>query len=56
MPESSSDDLESQVTPNPDLEKRTRRQLSKGYKLRITAEANACQPGEVGQLLRREKL
>lgn len=56
MPKPSSDEPESQVTPNPDLEKRTRRQFSKEYKLRIVAEADACQHGEVGQLLRREQL
>lgn len=56
MPKPSSDQPESQVTPNPDLEKRTRRQFSKAYKLRIIAEADACQHGELGQLLRREKL
>jgi len=56
MPKPSSDEPESQVTPNPDLEKRTRRQFSKAYKLRIIAEADACQHGELGQLLRREKL
>lgn len=56
MPKPSSDQPESQVTPNPDLEKRTRRQFSKEYKLRIVAEADACQHGELGQLLRREQL
>jgi transposase-like protein len=56
MPKPSSDQPESQVTPNPDLEKRSRRQFSKEYKLRIIAEADACQHGELGQLLRREKL
>jgi len=56
MPKPSSDQPESQVTPNPDLEKRSRRQFSKEYKLRIITEADACQHGELGQLLRREKL
>ncbi len=56
MPKPSSDQPESQVTPNPDLEKRSRRQFSKEYKLRIIAEADACQHGELGQLLRRERL
>lgn len=45
-----------QVTPDPSLEKRTRRQFSTDYKLRIIAEAEACQYGELGALLRREKL
>ena len=45
-----------QVTPNPKLEKRTRRQFSTEYKLRILAEADACRHGELGELLRREKL
>lgn len=56
MPKPSSEESENQVTPNPDQEKRTRHQFSKEYKLRIIAEAEACQHGEVGQLLRREKL
>lgn len=45
-----------QVTPEPALEKRTRRQLTLEYKLRIIAEADQCQRGELGALLRREKL
>jgi len=45
-----------QVTPEPALEKRSRRQFSTEYKLRIIAEADACQHGEIGALLRREKL
>ena len=56
MPKSSSEQPESQVTPNPNLEKRTRRQFSTEYKRRIIAEADACQHGELGQLLRREQL
>ena len=43
----------SQVTPKPELEKRTRRKFSTEYKLRIIAEADACQHGELGALLRR---
>jgi transposase-like protein len=42
--------------PNPVLEKRTRRQFSADFKLRIIAEADACKHGELGGLLRREKL
>ncbi len=46
---------DSQVTPAPALEKRTRRRFSTEYKLRIITEAEACQRGELGALLRREK-
>jgi len=56
MPKPSTEQPDSQVTPNPKLEKRTRRRFSTDYKLRIIAEADACQRGELGQLLRREKL
>ena len=45
-----------QVTPDPLLEKRTRRTFSADYKLRMIREADACQHGELGPLLRREKL
>ena len=44
------------MTPNPNLEKRIRRQFTTEYKLKILAKADACQHGEVGKLLRREKL
>jgi len=47
---------ENQVTLNPNLQKRTRRQFTTEYKLKILAEPDACQHGEVGKLLRREKL
>ena len=56
MPKSSSDQSENQVTPDPSLEKRSRRQFSAEYKMRIVAEADACAHGELGQLLRREQL
>ncbi len=46
----------SQVTPEPSLEKRTRRRFTADYKLRILAAADGCQHGELGALLRREKL
>lgn len=46
----------SQVLPNPALEKRTRRLFTADYKLRIIRETDACQHGELGPLLRREKL
>ena len=56
MPKSLSERPGTQVTPKPALEKRTRRQFKPEYKLRIIAEADACQHGELGALLRREKL
>ncbi len=56
MPKSISERPNTQVTPEPALEKRTRRQLTPEYKLRIIAQADACKRGELGALLRREKL
>ena len=56
MPKAPSELPDTQITPEPSLEKRTRRQFSTDYKLRIIAEAAACQYGELGALLRREKL
>ena len=56
MPKSISERPDIQVTPEPPLEKRTRRQLTPEYKLRIIAEADTCKHGELGALLRREKL
>lgn len=56
MPKSISERPDTQVTPDPALEKRTRRQLTPEYKLRIMAEADACKHGDLGALLRREKL
>ncbi len=56
MPKPHSDPLNTQVTPEPALEKRTRRQFKPEYKLRILAAADACKHGELGALLRREKL
>ena len=47
---------DSQVVPEPMLEKRTRRRFSTEYKLRIIAQADQCQRGELGALLRREHL
>ena len=47
---------DSQVVPDPVLEKRTRRHFSTDYKLRIIAQADQCQRGELGALLRREHL
>ena len=45
-----------EVTPEPALEKRTRRRFSAAYKLRIVREADRCQRGELSGLLRREHL
>ncbi|MBA2347983.1 MAG: transposase, partial [Solirubrobacterales bacterium] len=45
-----------EVTPDPSLEKRTRRTFSTDKKLRILTQADACQRGELGALLRREKI
>ena len=56
MPKDPSDMPDSQVTPDPKLEKRTQRVFKPEYKLRIVQEANACKHGELGALLRREKL
>ena len=47
---------DSQVVPEPMLEKRTRRHFSTEYKLRIIARADQCLRGELGALLRREHL
>jgi transposase-like protein len=47
---------DTQVTPDPKLEKRSRRVFKPEYKLRIIQEADACKHGELGALLRREKL
>lgn len=56
MPKSQEERPDTQVTPEPALEKRTRRQLTPEYKLRIVGEADACKRGELGAILRREKL
>ena len=47
---------DAQVVPDPMLEKRSRRQFSTEYKLRIIAQADQCRRGELGALLRRENL
>ena len=47
---------ENQVSPEVELEMRTRRRFSTEYKLGIIAKADACKHGELGELLRREKL
>ena len=56
MPKPHSQLSNTQVTPDPALEKRTRRRFTTEYKLRIIAEADACEHGELGALLRREGL
>ena len=57
MPKPVSDDLpDSKVSPDPKLEKRTRRNFSPEYKLKIIGLADACEHGELGPLLRREGL
>ena len=56
MPKPTSKLPKSEITPDPALEKRSRRAFSTEYKLRILNEANACEHGELGELLRREKL
>lgn len=56
MPKDSSEMPDTQVTPEPKLEKRTRRIFKPEYKLRIVQEADACKHGELGALLRREKI
>jgi transposase-like protein len=56
MPKSHSEPESMQVKPDPKLEKRSRRQFSTDYKLKIISEAAACKHGELGALLRREKL
>lgn len=56
MPKPSSETLDTQVKPNASFEKRSRRTHTAEYKLRILAKADACQHGELGVLLRKEKL
>lgn len=45
-----------EVKSDPKLERRSRRTFSRDYKLSIIRQADACQHGEIGELLRREKL
>ena len=56
MPKDSSLNSVTQVTPDPMLEKRTRRIFIPEYKLRILQEADACKHGELGALLKRKML
>ena len=55
MPKPPSNSNTTQVTFNTVLAKRTRRQFSAEYKLRVIAEADACEHDELGAILRREK-
>ena len=56
MPKPPSSELpNTEIEPDPALERRTRRVFSSEYKLRIIAEADRCAHGEIGPLLRREK-
>lgn len=48
--------VDPKVEPKSELEKRTRRVFTPEYKLSIIQQADACKHGELGQLLRREKL
>lgn len=56
MPKGPSELPEAKVEPLPELERRTRRRFSTEYKLKVIAKADACRHGELGELLRREKL
>lgn len=56
MPKPHTDQSQIEVVANPVLEKRTRRSFSTEYKLKILAQADQCAHGELGALLRREKL
>lgn len=53
MPKTLTEPSTAQVPPESVLEKRTRRQFTPEYKLRIIAEADACKNGELGAILRR---
>ncbi|MFM2486222.1 transposase [Celerinatantimonas yamalensis] len=48
--------VEPQVKPSPDLKKRSRRLFTTEYKLSIIQQVDDCRHGELGTLLRREKL
>lgn len=57
MPKPPSMELpDTEIEPDPVLERRTRRVFTTEQKLRIIAEADQCKHGELGPLLRREKL
>lgn len=56
MPKPMRTEIETQVVPEPTLEKRSRRSFTVDYKLKILTQADQCAHGELGSLLRREKL
>ncbi|MBL4702124.1 MAG: transposase [Phycisphaeraceae bacterium] len=56
MPKPHDVSKDTQVKPDPALEKRTRRSFTTQYKLNILSQVEQCQRGEIGALLRREKL
>ena len=57
MPKPAYTDLpDSHVSPDPKLERRSRRNFSPEYKIKIIGLADACSHGELGPLLRREGL
>ena len=57
MPKPVSTELpDSYVSPDPKLEKRSRRNFAPEYKLKVIGLADACAHGELGPLLRREGL
>lgn len=56
MPKPTTQLPKTEVAPDPKAEKRTRRIFTREYKLSILQQAAACQHGELGALLRREKL
>ena len=55
MPKLDNTIADTQVKPNPALEKRTRRDLSPQYKLAMLIRIDQCQYGEIGATLRRAK-
>ena len=56
MPKSRSELNNTQITPKPSLEKRTRRKFPADYTLCTIAEADACHHDEIGALRCREHL
>ena len=56
MPKPATELPDNQVVPNPQHEKRSYRYFSAADKKRILAEADACDHGQLGALLRREHI
>ncbi len=56
MPKSPTQLPKAEVVPDAGLEKRSRRVFTTEYKMRILRDAEACRHGELGALLRRERL